>query len=575
MKLFFQKYQTYILLITLIVIPLFGILPLLHTGFFPMHDDEQVGRLIELHKVILDGQIPPRWVPDLGFGYGYPLYNFYPPLFYYVGVIFSLLGAGYIVSTKIALILGFIASAVGMYLWVENRWGKLAGIFSAVVYTYVPYHAVDIYVRGAFSEFFSFVFIPFTFWAMDKVTQSKEKKWIIILSLLLSGIVLTHNLVALQAIPFILLYIGFLLLENRKDIKRLLIFFSVAGLVSLGITAYFWLPALSEKQFTLVDSILTKELANYTIHFVCPNQLWSSSWGYGGSAAGCVDGLSFQIGKLQILFVALAAIGLLFKKSKGKIFVAFILVLFTLSAFMTTDYSKFIWDHLSPFWYIQFPWRFLLFVGVFSSALAGFTLSYLLRIIPRKLSILLLVALSFLFMYQVRHDFVPQRYMHVGDDHYLSNIKTEVSRMSYEYVPKEVATQKSTLGTTELAISTKDVAKSTYTVISGHMTMTQEINKSQDKKYAVFVSQKGILQINTYSFPGWKVIVDDQKVSYNDSNRLHLIQVTLNPGRHKVEVILADTKPRMIGNLVSLISLIGVTISSIVLIKKKYEKTNS
>lgn len=569
MKLFFQKYLSFIAVIVVLIIPIFAMLPLFHPGFFPIHDDEQVGRLVEMHKTLMDGQIPPRWVPDLGFGYGYPLYNFYPPLFYYTGVIFSLLGVGFIFSTKIALIIGFVLSSLFMYLWVKNRWGRLSGIFAAVVYTYLPYHAVDIYVRGAFPEFFSFIFVPAIFWAMDHLGRSKEKKWIVILGLSLAGLVLSHNLVALQAILFILLYSAYLLFENKKDAPRIITSLVISAAIALGLSAYFWLPSLAEKSFTLVDTILIKELANYTIHFVYPIQLWSSPWGYGGSAAGLNDGLSFQIGKLHILVAFLAFAIVAMKKTSQRFYAMFILGLFIIGIFMTTQFSKFIWDHVSPLWYVQFPWRFLLFVGVFASALAGFVFAESTKLFILRYRILLLLGLVVLFMYQVHREMVPQRYMNVDDDHYIFNISYEVSRMSYEYVPKEVATRKSVVGTTELAIDKNHIASKSYSVISGHMGVREIEDLSQEKKYLVKVDKSGVLQINTYSFPGWEVIVDGKKVSYNDTNTLHLIQIPLTSGNHMVDGVFTNTKVRTIGNIVSVLTAVMVIFSSIYIWKKR------
>src|SRR5258706_9180913 len=94
--------------VALFAICLFAIFPLFHTGLFSMHDDEQVARLYEMYLVISNAQIPPRWVPDLGFGFGFPLFNFYPPLVYYLGSLFHLLGFSFITSTKIVMGLGFL-----------------------------------------------------------------------------------------------------------------------------------------------------------------------------------------------------------------------------------------------------------------------------------------------------------------------------------------------------------------------------------------------------------------------------------------------------------------------------------
>ena len=69
-----------------------SIFPLMQKGYFPMHDDTQVARVISMTRAIQDGQFPVRSVKDLGYGFGYPLYNFYGPLPYYVGSFFSLIG---------------------------------------------------------------------------------------------------------------------------------------------------------------------------------------------------------------------------------------------------------------------------------------------------------------------------------------------------------------------------------------------------------------------------------------------------------------------------------------------------
>lgn len=70
-------------------------------GFFPIHDDEQIARIFELDSALSDGQFPVRWVQHLGFGFGYPLFNFYPPLSYYSAEAFHLIGFSFIDSTKL------------------------------------------------------------------------------------------------------------------------------------------------------------------------------------------------------------------------------------------------------------------------------------------------------------------------------------------------------------------------------------------------------------------------------------------------------------------------------------------
>ena len=58
-----------------VLVVIFGLLAsrdLLMPGYFPMHDDLQMMRQLEMDKCFRDGQIPCRWVPDMGYGYGFP-----------------------------------------------------------------------------------------------------------------------------------------------------------------------------------------------------------------------------------------------------------------------------------------------------------------------------------------------------------------------------------------------------------------------------------------------------------------------------------------------------------------------
>ena len=40
--------------------------------------------------------------------------------------------------------------------------------------------------------------------------------------------------------------------------------------------------------------------ADFKDHFVCLSQFWNSLWGFGGSTKGCIDGLSFRLGKIYV-----------------------------------------------------------------------------------------------------------------------------------------------------------------------------------------------------------------------------------------------------------------------------------
>jgi hypothetical protein len=88
----------------IVIVLSFGLLAskgLIGKGYFNMHDDLQMMRQLEMEKCFLDLQIPCRWVPDMGYGFGYPLFNFYPPLPYLVGEGIRLIGYSFVDTVKI------------------------------------------------------------------------------------------------------------------------------------------------------------------------------------------------------------------------------------------------------------------------------------------------------------------------------------------------------------------------------------------------------------------------------------------------------------------------------------------
>ena len=152
-----------IVLLAVILLSTFGILSLLGPSYFPMHDDTQVGRVVSMARSLSDGQFPVRWVSDLGYGYGYPIFNFYGPLPYYIGGALTNLGIPAMFATKIMMGLGMILAPLLAFLVLEQFLGVMAAAVSAILFMYAPYHAVQLYVRGAVGELYATAFLPLLF----------------------------------------------------------------------------------------------------------------------------------------------------------------------------------------------------------------------------------------------------------------------------------------------------------------------------------------------------------------------------------------------------------------------------
>lgn len=556
-------------LFTVLIITIPAFVSILNNNYFTMHDDQHIARLYLLVTGIQQGSLFPRWVDMLGFGHGYPLFNFYPPLIYYVSSIFYFLGFSLISSIKLMIISGFLLSATGAYLLIKKMMGRLPAILGSTVYTYFLYHSITVYVRGALAEFFTLAVLPFVFLGLYKLSQKINWLNSIFLAVSFALLILTHPLIAFPSIIFIGLFFIFLFIKNDDKLKLSL--FSIAGgILSLGLSAFFWLPSMIERKFTFVDNILTKELANYQDHYVFLSQLWYSPWGYGGSTKGLNDGMTFQLGKVPILLIVLSLIfGILYllkRKRIDGILKTYLFILFSLfvSLFMMTEYSSFIWNGISFLWYIQFPWRFLIFVDLFIAIISAYFIYFfkeLTETFIKKYSDLLvgLVVAGAVATMVVKYYpyFKPQKFISTNDSKRTNfkEIAWRISSTSYEFVPNSVKTTKTSLGTTTLAINESELMKEPAMIKTGDAKLTVIKNLFEIKEFGVAAVMPSVLQLNTYNFPGWQAKLDGKEVKIDDNNDLKLINVQVPEGDHVISFKFKNTLVRTLSNYISAVSL--------------------
>jgi len=553
MKLVFFFKKKLIFLICLLLVILVA-LPLFRKGFFSYHDIQHLARLFDLDLALKNGQFPVRWVQNLGFGYGYPLFVFYPPLIYYLSEIFHLVGFSFINSFKIVLFSGFALSTFFIYFLVKDLFGKKEAVLSTALYLFLPYRAVTIYVRGAMAEFYSFVWLPAIFWALVRFDKTLKKKYLLLASLFFGFLILSHSLIALPFCLFLFPFLGFLLYKNKfKNWKSLLGFL----LLSFGLSAFFWLPSLIEKKYTIVDEILTQELASYKIHFVYPEQLWNSLWGYGGSAAGELDGISFKIGKIHIILALFSIFMILIqfvRKKKNNIYLYPLIAFLIFSCFLTLEVSRFFWNNVKPLWYLQFPWRFLTFIGFFISVIASYSLYW---IKSKKIQDLFLFIILILIVFFNLKLFKPQFYFPDKKDEDFVNqqrIRWEVSRSSFEYIPKGVELKLGNKGTSIPNIDSKRISTSIGQIIKGDGNFNILLDKPQKKIIQIQALTELSFRFNNFNFHGWQAKIDGQKVSIFDDNELKLITVNVPKGNHEVEIFYQNYLI-VFANIISLMTL--------------------
>jgi len=555
-----------LLILFIITIPTFT--SILNNQYFTIHDNQHVVRLYLLDRGIRQGYLYPRWVDGLSFGFGDPLFNFYPPLVYYLGEFFHILGFSFIWSIKLVFIFGFFTASLSMYFLARSYFGRRPAILASTIYSYFFYHAVNAYVRGALSEFFAMSFLPLVFLAFYKFSRETNLKNGFFLGFSLSLIILSHQLVALPLVFFLVIYFIFYFLRSQNKSKFIRFGFC-GGLLGLALSAFYFLPMFYERKFTFLDA----ELGGYKIHFIDPYQFWYSAWGYGASVAGAPDGMTFQLGKVVILMLIFSLILFIvyFIKSKKKDnllishFLLFLILVF-FGLWMTTVYSSFIWNNLKLLWNLQFPWRFLSITAVFIALLSSIWLVFLDRIIPdswkKKLTLNLLM-LFFVCLFIVKYSpyFKPQSYLNIKDTDLLTKdqIQWVQSQTVLHFVPRGVKARKNEYGVYVLDINKKDLPKDIYKIKAGNANVKIVANKFQEKEFQIKVASKQAkFQLNTFHFPGWIAYLDNKKINIEDDNAYKLMNITVPIGAHRLKFVFEDTLVRKVGNSLSFFSFIVV-----------------
>ncbi len=556
-------------ILLILIFSFFAFKPFLSNGFFPIHDDTQVARVYEMTNALKDGMFPVRWSKDLGYGFGYPLFNFYDPLPYYIAGSISLLGFDSLFSTKLMVILAIILSGFSMYLLSKEFFGKKGALFSSALYILAPFHAVEIYVRGDFAENFAYALIPLLFYGLFKIYKDYKWKYIVITAIGYAGIILSHNLTAMMVSPFALLFIIYIVLRERKNKLNYLVKSVGALIIGIMFSSFYVIPAIFEMGFTDVLSQIGGG-ANFRDHFVCASQLWISQWGYGGSTKDCIDGFSFMIGKYHILLsVSIFALSVFFlyskklskqfakEKEKLKIII-FLFFGFLTSIFLLLDISKPLWELIKPMEFFQYPWRFLLMVSFFASFMAGALFLFLERLIKDKnVNYLLTVSIFVFIVFVSLKFFVPQIVLvkNAGDYTNSYALNWETSKISDEYMPKGFKVPKeryeipdvSNLKTNELSINILE-------------------RKTQYIKLSLDVLKKGDYILPVAYFPTWKAKIDGKEVKLTQNSKGMI--VNFPKGKHILELSFVQTPIENLGNIVSIAGIL-VLVAGIIRLRPK------
>ncbi len=511
-----------------------------------------VHRVFELKTGWELGIFFPRFGADLTFGYGAPLFQFYPPLASYLALIFHWFGLGYVDALKAVLTFSMLSGSIGVYFYarflLRDRWVALT---SSLLYLLTPYLLTIVYERGAVAESMTWALLPWFFLFAHRCYKYPRRKDAAILAAVVALMILGHNATAMFVVPGVALFIFLLALFDRN--WRPL--FIVAGtfLLGAGISAFDWMPALGELHYTNTSDImlnagtdvrnnvvsLTNLIQTTLAHqFVGPQRFRYSLWPF-------VLGLCVFI-PLVIRRGKVPAITWLFGAAWGLILI------------LQTDFALNFWTDVPFVDFIQFPWRLYGFASFSIVMLAG-TAFMVTKPSSR----------TGLWVWAVTMGAVVAIAWYAGTTNASPGKLSLWAQMDEGQISKQQMWER---GVSDYPLF-DDYSLTTQQLRTAHLalsrpaeegsilppTNTPSINviSEHPMRYVlnVHAPQPWTLRLHRLYFPGWQIYQDGAPVETRADGVAGLVTAELPAGDYRVEAKFGDSLLRTIATLLSVLSL--------------------
>jgi len=465
--------------------------PLLKPGFIVTDDgDWMVIRFSAFYQSLREGQFPVRFLGRLNNSYGYPVANFLYPGFMYIGSLIKAMGFSFQTSVEIIIASSIILGGIATYVWLSSYFTPFASFIGSLSFLFSPYLLYDVYKRGSVGELLAIALGIATCAAIAK----KSRLLIPVLTLLLS---ISHNTLALFFVPFLLIYI------LMKKQYQLLVPFALG----LGMSLFFWGPALFEQSLVMFNSI--RVLNPQHFFAVSTTILIQSS-----------------------LFVVAAIVSFVGKKHPHeKERLLFFTTVITVCLFATAI-SSYIWNIPLFAKVIQFPYRWfslMLLVGPWFVATMA----------DKKGIAKILAIIGVMYFIYAALLYRETRSIVRPDGFYTTNEAT--TTVANEYMPKWVTKE----------FETRPVKKIDF--YSGSGSIHEKKVTTQVIDIVIDAREPSVLQINTLYYPGWGGMLDNKPLAISVDNPYGVMRIEIPIGTHHLYMAFRETVGRFVIDVISFI----------------------
>lgn len=556
-----------------LLIALFGVWPFVGRPSLETYTDAEmhVYRALEVEESIRAGVLYPRWAPDLYYGYGYPVFNYYSPLTYHLAAWYSIVtGTDVVAGIKFVLILGYLLGSLGIYLFVRDRWGGMAGAVASAAFILSPYILyIDPHARGDVPEFFAITLFPLLLWAASRLRRSGSPGDAALTAVALALLIFSHPLMSIAFFGLFLLWVawemafGHNVIREDGDRRRRPIALTMGAIgFGLGLAAVLWVPAVLERGAVQLHNVAGPGYFDFHANFLTPAEVFSASPVF--DYAATQPRFNFNLGVAQWVLAGLGLLSVFHPRSRRLSVLFFALVAVALVYLMLPS-SVQVWEGIPPMSFFQFPSRFLGPAAVVMAVLAAASVGWS-GLLPARWvrNTFGMLAIGLCLVSALPHLF-PRPWGPFGPVTALRSLLVELDGRA--------------VGTTsgnDFLPSTSDVApgpiesllqsyragtapdKVNRATLPPGATVTVASHGPEHDRFDVDAPEGFVLRLYTLYFPGWEAYVNGSEADIEVAKPEGFITVRVPPGESSVEVRFENTPPRWFGWALTWASGIGV-----------------
>ena len=305
---------------------------------------------IPFYEALRHGDLYPGIFASPNYGYGDVVVRFYPPALYYLLAAGRFISGNWYAGSLLAMTLVSALGSLGAYFWARCYVPRNLAIAAGFFYALMPYHLAE-FAAGA-ALLFALAFTK-------RVCDQNRWRDVAGLATAYGALVLSHLPLAVFGSITLLLYAVMSL--PRTHIKRALIKLTIAVLIGLGASAFYWVTMVAEMKWIVADGANPDPLLDYSHNFVfstfSPSQQETIWW---------MGLLAIATGLMCIPAVVAALSGFRGRHQRS---LAAVSILLAFSFLMSTAVSKPLWAVIPYLRMAQHPFRWLAVTSVIAPVL--------------------------------------------------------------------------------------------------------------------------------------------------------------------------------------------------------------